>query len=119
MVKRLLIAVLLSVLVVSTAVAKDGNWAVYGLNIPDPKQHDTFDNGYAVEGQYRIPLDDGLSVGFMLGIGQWDADDYDYTTGKWIFKKRTKIYGTLHALAVGVCVLQDIPLPSDLFVLYV
>lgn len=94
------IAVLI-VLFVTTAVSA-GDWAIYGLSVPAPEQNDTFDNGFGVEGQYRIPIADDLDFGLMLGLNRWEADSYQFNC--W------KVSGDVTDFAVGVGLIQQLPL---------
>ena len=111
MFKKLMIAAVVLMLACVPAMAAD--WAIYGLQGPEPEHNNTFDNVFGVEVQPRFgegPLKPWLSV----GVSQWDAEDYDVTTGWWIFKERTQISGNVQDLSFGGGVLYEIPISDNI-----
>ena len=109
--RKLIVAIVLIVLMCVPVKAAD--WAIYGLNMPEPEHNNSFDNAFGVEVQPRFgegPLKFGLSV----GVTQWDAEDSDVTAGWWIFQERTQISGNLQAFSLGAALLYELPLGDSL-----
>ena len=120
MVKRLIIAAVVLMLACVPAMAAD--WAIYGLQMPSPEHNNTFDNSFGVEGQYRMPIDDGpLSLGLSLGVSQLDSEDYGSTVrnGFMLFRHwiptstvNTRITGDVQSFTLGAALLYEIPIAS-------
>ena len=124
--KRMMItAAVVAVMACMPAMAAD--WAIYGLQMPSPEHNNTWDNAFGVEGQYRMPIDDGpLSLGLSLGVSQWDAEDYGSTqrNGFWVGRRtryfvptstvQSRITGDVQSFTLGAALLYEIPITSGI-----
>ena len=112
---RLIVAAVIVMLACVPVQATD--WAVYGLQMPDPEHGRTYDNAFGVEVQPRFgdgPLKPWLSV----GVSQWDAEDADVTRFATFFRRtfpveRTQISGNVQAFTLGAGVIYELPISDS------
>ena len=104
--KKLTILIAMLVLCLTTS-SNAIDWAVYGLQMPDPGHSDSWDNSFGVETQARFG-DSPLKPFLSLGVSQHDAEDIKTTSGWWIFQKTTTITGNVQAFSPGAGILYEL-----------